>query len=149
MSFPHRTAFYDLDTEKIVYPGHEKCPLIDSGGGVIRDDNPLTFLEAIPLASTGLEDSEGDEIFEGHILNTKIYRRSESEITVVFYGDGHFICFSDEKGPQDRYDYVEEKVGVERANETEIIAHALTDPELVPDGFDVEEYFGIEGNDDS
>lgn len=130
MSFPHRTAFYLPDKNKIIKP--DQCWSKDEYNNptkiVMTSEDFSPTDDYIPLASTGLEDSEGNEIFEGHIIELW------SETGIIKWN---------ERLAQLQYSasYPEANSSI---NYGEIIGHALIDPELVPDSFDVEEYFDME-----
>jgi hypothetical protein len=141
MSFPHRTAFYDKVNNAV-------C--VDSAVYMKKGNPTQTVLNVehdmsdryIPLASTGLEDSEGNEIFEGHII--KYTTKSMIEEGPVVYEGGCFYLQA--KKPNN---FLMRQLGSRSAPtdyncSSYIQGHALTDPDLVPDNFDVEEYFGID-----
>jgi hypothetical protein len=138
MSFPHRTAFYDSEEDEIKLPDD----LIHSNFEIKTTPKGINFAKQwldtgysdvserfLLLASTGLQDSHGNEIFEGHIFGGNAYSNS---VVIWSYKQPKFVSVGD------RYDYPL------KDGEHEIIGHALTDPDLVPDNFDVEEYFGID-----
>lgn len=149
MSFSHRVAFYDKNTDSIKYPGKQQCyAYMDGFGYPVESDYSSIDRTSryIPLASTGLEDSEGNEIFEGHILTgeTKLEKQYGDDIInrykhVMEWSNGGFRLGQDSTSSHP-ISYVER---------SEIVGHALTDPDLVPESFDVDEYFGLEEDNDS
>lgn len=132
MSFPNRTACYNQKNDEIIYPEDEPHFYTSPIGAV---DTPYSGLDRhlIPLASTGLEDSEDREGFEGHLAEYN------GEIYVIKWWEnvGAFgLTFWTDRGQSDFYDM--SMLGL-----SEIAGHALTDPEMVPDSFDVEGYFEL------
>jgi hypothetical protein len=129
MSFPHRTGYHDDKKNEIYLFDDINC--IDENGQIIvnGEHHDIYTSRYTPLASTGLEDSEGNEVFDGHTV-----RLSSGDIYVVHWSNGEFLV-GREIGRG-----IKAKPQVESH---EIFSHALTDPDLVPESFDVEEYFGL------
>lgn len=135
MSFPHRTAFYNKETKEIEPPDSGLAFYRGSNGWDIYDvlQDKRVGAKYIPLTSTGLQDSEGDEVFEGHLVSLWDFKFiigwELGSKTGCFYGycldgnkDGHIVSMKHGK----------------------IIDHALTEPNLVPDSFDIEDYFNLQ-----
>jgi hypothetical protein len=139
MSFPHRTAFYGRDENRIIYPedvgkvGGYENPIVahPEGKGVFFSYKSKKFdgSRFIPLTSTGLEDSENNEIFEGHLLY------DGESYAVVVWSHGQFLITFD-LGEGFATELLTETYSLET-----IKGHALTSSDLVPDSFDVEGYF--------
>ena len=117
-SSPHTATVEDFEKSG----GYDTVNCVERGG---------EFERYIPFASAGLDDSEGDEIYEGHIIN---FQDEDNTNYIVGWQLDRFLIFTD-NGFLELAGYV---------GEIKIIGHALTDPELVPDSFDVAEYFDLE-----
>lgn len=142
MSFPMRFWFYDRNENELIDPEESASDMIiidprgersegKKAGRLTKDINCYILRgKYIPLASTGLEDSEGREIIEGHVL------RSNGVNVVVEWYFGGFVAFGKNKGRPMEF-------LIENGNPS-IVGHAITDPEMIPDGFDPEEYWGFD-----
>lgn len=144
MSFPHHTAFFDRENKEIRPPESGLANFHCSNGQDVYDvmNERLCGAKYIPLASTGLEDSEGTEIFEGHIVELKRGYDDDMRVVVFWHNiNGRFMhTYKKDRPPKWMLDEVEIKHG---DNDAFVIGHALTDTDLVPDDFDVEEYFEL------
>lgn len=163
MSFPHRTAFYlpenmrigyhTVQEDRIITPEEannisdtlENCTItdklfVDSDSNVqMYVDEIENWIEpkpnAVPLAFTGLNDSQDNEIYDGHIVGNKNDKGTYPP-AIVIYDRGTFsIKF------ENGVDFLSVMSEKPHDENVEILGHALTDPELVPDFFDVEAYF--------
>lgn len=166
MTFPHRTAFYDEKDEIIINPNSAKRHdeslslegdrewleiVVNSIGKAFTlpqssKPNPAPdtfrtdFDRYTPLASTGLHGSEDNEVFEGHLV------RWGNNIYVVCYANG----MNKHKGLQVGFYLTDsnfERWYELKSGTIEIAGHVLTDPELVPESFAVDEYFNRNGTD--
>lgn len=161
MSFPHRTWFYVKEKNRIMRFSRYETKIFCVDGRVVqlkmhrnykkKDDESMELSvhlqrhclqEVIPLASTGLEDSEGNEIIEGHIVQyTFSSPRTTTYGTVAVTWSDNVCGF---------YPFYQE--GEWRGDVTlrqPIMGHVLTDPEMEPDHFDTAKYFGLEDDEDA
>lgn len=147
MSFPHRTWFYDRNENELIDPEESASDMIiidprgersegKKAGRLTKDINCYILRgKHIPLASTGLEDSEGREIIEGHILQQNFDGEPFATKRLIYYDDGAFCIMPSS--------YSSSRVRQDNTGSYEIIGHCLVDPDLVPDEFNVEEYFDL------
>lgn len=187
MSFPHRTWFYDRRGERLISPDEAwdlDCSMAEqtdykdaklycdpyvrsaiwyrwnSGDQAVHKDG----FNYIPLPSTGLEDSEGREIIEGHLLESATehheffavveWSPNSSAFRKVWY-DPERAAEPYENWDIDEYGYRGSRLHTtyyletsqvygETTQEERIVGHALIHPDMVPDGFDTEEYWDLE-----
>jgi hypothetical protein len=172
VAFPHRTAIHDDKYDEIYYPEDiHSNRLIDPEGAVWIVETKEKEMEEIlerfesgellddynhrlitvsnrftKLASTGLYDSGDNEIFEGHIV--ELQRDYDEDIkVVVFWHDrkGRFM-HTYKKGRPSKW--MLDEFEIENGdNDAFVLGHALTDPELIPETFSVEQYFNQYGTD--
>lgn len=149
--FPNRTWFYDKESQNAegLYGEETDLPALippeDNYAVVGRDEIALlptgevTTIEPtnetkrfIPLASTGLQDNEGNEIIEGHIL--------ESVKDPIAQNGPYAVRWVETTCEFCMYPSTY-KLTVNRS--VEIIGHALTRPELAPEEFNILDYFRL------
>jgi hypothetical protein len=152
--FPGQFVFYDKEMNEI---RNDSNFMMDLQGKPYENQSDPSMLICkkdtfIPLASTGLEDQNGDEIFEGNIVEIDgglspvrylIHWQKEAGSWWHKSWDTHG-CY--------KSDYPCGVTGVfnqETADESKLIGHALNDPDLVPDVFNVESYFNLNGDGNS
>lgn len=148
MSFPHRTAFYNKEKDEIFMPNEAKR--LDNDYIVENDGRAMSFHKGmevygpddnlISLASTGLSDRDDNEVFEGHVVNNAVIYWSPKNYGFKLKGVGFDLplhCLENQS-KREQFEMWD--------SETEITieGHVTTDPELVPDSFDVDDYFDLE-----
>lgn len=173
MSFPMKYAFYlkedlrigyhTVQEDRIITPEEannisntlENCTItdklfVDSDGNIqMYVDEIENWIEPkpniVPLAFTGMKDSQDNEIIEGHIIHQQFYgvnnqpTRTEKGIVVWDKStDDGLNCTGFRVIP---FDDSFERHFISNSDNVTIRGHILTHDDLVPDFFDVEAYF--------
>lgn len=149
MSFKPRIFYYDELAETVDSPEEiDSTQHLLSPYGTVwglswesLEDQPDT----IPLISTAKKAKNGNEIVDGHIIHQQFYDMNNKPTHqgkgVVIWDDSTedgLNCLGFRVIP---IDYDNERHFISNSDNVRVVGHALTDPEMTPDSFDVEQYF--------
>jgi hypothetical protein len=160
MSYKPRIFYYDSHNEKIISPSkannlnvdseHSRLFTLPNGkSSSLYQAYGDTFLHAMDhftsLISTNKKDKNGNEIIDGHIIHQQFYdinnQPTHQGKGVVVWDDSTddgMNCLGFRVIP---IDYDNERHHISNTDNVRVVGHALTDPEMTPDSFDVEAYF--------